>query len=496
MAICTITRDGRQSKSLQAKQVVALLRKGRVDESDTVSVRMTVGEFARSAFAREQALAEALTDQRQRLETLKDDHATLKSEYERLKRDYGAAETHTDTLAMWSERRLKLQQECDWLEEEIDRREDEMTQLKSKIRSVPDEIAALEVGIEQREFTYEAPESYRRAMDQVTEQKKGLLKAGDACRSQHSNWTVDGSHAKGKKMIKEQCDLMLRGFNGEVDTALSKVKHGNLDSISKRVNRAFDAINKLGQAKGTAITIEYLDLVLKELRLTNEWEVLKQEQKEREREIKAQMREEAKAEKEIEKARADAEKQEHLKQKALENARAELLAQHGEHNDKLQSLVTKLELELKDAIDRKSKAIARAQLTKSGHVYIISNIGTMGEGVFKIGMTRRLVPQERVDELGDASVPFPFDVHAMIYTTDAPALENALHKKFEARMLNKVNRRREFFQVSLDELRAAVAELHADVTWVIKPVAAQFRESRRMSAAMTDATPSQTTVNA
>lgn len=110
-------------------------------------------------------------------------------------------------------------------------------------------------------------------------------------------------------------------------------------------------------------------------------------------------------------------------------------------------------------------------------------------------MTRRLVPQERVDELGDASVPFPFDVHAMIYTTDAPALENALHKKFEDRMLNKVNRRREFFQVSLDELRAAVAELHADVTWVIEPAATQFRESQRMSAAMPDRTLRQSTLH-
>ena len=285
-------------------------------------------------------------------------------------------------------------------------------------------------------------------------------------------------------MIKEQCDLMLRGFNGEVDTALSKVRHGNLDTILKRVSRAFDAINRLGKVKKTAITIEYLDVVLKEIRLTNEWEVLKQEQKEREREIKAQMREEAKAEKEIEKAKAAAEKEEALKQKSLEDARAELNQKHGEHNEKLEALVAKLEAELKDAIDRKAKAIARAQLTKSGHVYIISNIGTMGEGIFKIGMTRRLVPQERVDELGNASVPFPFDVHAMIYTTDAPALENALHKKFEAKMLNKVNRRREFFEVTLDEIRDAVAELHADVTWVIEPAASQFRESQRIAEAM------------
>ena len=472
-----VTKNGKQSKTLKAKQVFALLRQGQIDREDTVVIQMTVGEFAKSAFAREQAVAESIRDRMERLEELKE-------KYSELKQIVGEAETHADTIAMWNSQREKIQQECEWLEGTKQRHRDELDELKSQIEAMPDEIAAIEVGIGKREFAYEAPESYSRAMDQVRMQKKDLLKAGDACKCEHDNWTVDGSHAKGRKMIKEQCDLMLRGFNGEVDTALSKVKHGNLDSISKRVSRAFDAINKLGKAKSTAITIEYLDLVLKELRLTNEWEVLKQEQKEREREIKAQMREEAKAEKEIEKAKAEAEKEEKLKQKALEDARAELLQQHGEHNDKLEALVTKLETELKDAIDRKAKAIARAQLTKSGHVYIISNIGTMGEGIFKIGMTRRLVPQERVDELGDASVPFPFDVHAMIYTTDAPALENALHKRFEARMLNKVNRRREFFEVTLDEVREAVAELHADVTWVVEPAATQFRESQRITEAM------------
>ena len=477
MVSCIVTKNGKQSKPLKANQVFALFKQGRIDNADTVTIQMTVAEFAQSAFAREQAIAESIRDRMERLKELKKKHAELK-------RVVGEAETHADTIAMWNSQRERIQQECESLEVTTQRHRDELDKLKAQIEAMPDEIAAIEVGIGKREFAYEAPESYRRAIDQVTEQKKALLKAGNACKSEHDNWTVDGSHAKGKKMIKEHCDLMLRGLNGEVDTALSKVRHGNLDSISKRVSRAFDAINKLGKAKGTAITIEYLDLVLKELRLTNEWEVLKQEQKEREREIKAQMREEAKAEKEIEKAKAEAEKEERLKEKALEDVRAELHQKHGEHNEKLEALVTKLETELKDAIDRKSKAIARAQLTKSGHVYVISNIGTMGEGIFKIGMTRRLVPQERVDELGDASVPFPFDVHAMIYTTDAPALENALHKQFEAKMLNKVNRRREFFEVTLDEIREAVAELHADITWVIEPAAIQFRESQRITEAM------------
>ena len=477
MAIFTVKKNGRQSKQLKASQVFTLLKKGQIDESDDVLIEMSVGEFTKSSFARDQALDESMKDRVSRLEQAKKRYAEMRTMV-------AEAETHTVAIQMWESQRDEIEKEVQYLKESKTQHLQELENLKHQIETMPDEIAAIEVGIHARDFEYEAPESYRRAIDEVTEAKKRLLKNGEACSAEHDNWTVDGSLAKGRKMVKEQCDLMLRGFNGEVDTALTKVKHANLDTISKRVSRAFDQINKLGKVKQVSISIKYLDLVLKELRLTNEWEVLKQEQKEREREIKAQMREEARAEKEIEKARKGAEKEEALKQRALVDARNELLQQHGKHNAKLESLVSKLELELKEAIDRKVKATARASLTKSGHVYIISNIGTMGENIFKIGMTRRLVPQERVDELGDASVPFPFDVHAMIYTTDTPALENALHKKFEAAMVNKVNRRREFFYVSLDEIREAVAELHGDVTWVVEPAATQFRESKRLSEAM------------
>ncbi len=139
--------------------------------------------------------------------------------------------------------------------------------------------------------------------------------------------------------------------------------------------------------------------------------------------------------------------------------------------------MAKLENELQEAIDRKAKAIARAQLTRSGHVYILSNLGTLGKGVYKIGMTRRLEPLERVKELGGAAVPFPFDVHAMIYSEDAPKLENALHRHFAERRVNMVNLRREFFQITLDEVRAAVAEHFGHVTFVTIPKAEQFRKT-------------------
>lgn len=152
----------------------------------------------------------------------------------------------------------------------------------------------------------------------------------------------------------------------------------------------------------------------------------------------------------------------------------------GKQHEKLEALVSRLENELKDALDRKAKAIARAQLTRSGHVYILSNIGSFGEGVYKIGLTRRVDPYERVDELGDASVPFPFDVHAIIYAEDAPGLENALHKEFSERRVNMVNMRKEYFRVSLEEIQGALQRHHGLVSVVLEPEAEQFRKTRAL----------------
>ena len=214
-----------------------------------------------------------------------------------------------------------------------------------------------------------------------------------------------------------------------------------------------------------------------ELYLAHEYKIQKEEEKEAQRLIKQQMKEEAKVAKEIEKAQKDAEQEEEVKKTALEKARAELQETQGRQTAKLESLVAKLESELLEAIDRKAKAIARAQLTKSGHVYVLSNIGSFGEGIYKIGMTRRLEPLERVKELGSASVPFLFDVHAMIYSENAPELEANLHRHFSDRRVNFVNMRKEFFRITLKEIREAVTEHFGEVTFIVEPEAEEYRQS-------------------
>ena len=192
------------------------------------------------------------------------------------------------------------------------------------------------------------------------------------------------------------------------------------------------------------------------------------------------MREEEKARKEYEKAIKEAELEEIRYQKALEQVQKVMATKSEEEKLKYSERIAELERELEEAKALKERALSQAQLTKSGHVYVISNIGSFGENVYKIGMTRRLDPLDRVKELGDASVPFPFDVHAMIYSNDAPALENKLHKVFDDKRLNLINMRKEFFNVTLEEIEEEVKKCFGDFKLTKIAEAEQFRKSLKL----------------
>jgi uncharacterized protein YoxC len=357
--------------------------------------------------------------------------------------------------------------------------ENYLAQLKTDVAVVEETRDLQEFGYYEPRYDFDSSEQYKHRLDSIKNQQKRMLKDKIACKCE-TEWTVEGSKQQGRKMVNEQIKLMLRAFNGECDAAVSKVKYNNAVSLGNRIEKSFEQINKLGATKQTCVSSDYLHARLEELYLSHEYQVTKQDEREEQRRIREMMREEEKVVKEIEKATKDAEKEETLRANALDQARRDLAQLEGKNTLKMEQLVAKLENELQAALDRKAKAIARAQLTRSGHVYVLSNVGTFGEGVYKVGLTRRLEPLERVKELSGASVPFPFDVHAMIYSEDAPALENALHKYFSSRRVNMVNLRREFFRISLDEVRAAVAKLHGQVTFVLEPEAEQYRQTIAM----------------
>lgn len=366
---------------------------------------------------------------------------------------------------------------------EAARLEARVREARGQLRQVAEQADLQTYGLYEPHYDFGSAEVYKERLDEVRKAQKAMVKAGKAATCER-NWKVDGSQKEGAKMTKRQIQLMLRAFNGDADAAIAKVTHGNAENMERRIERAFDAVNALGVPQHTSIEGAYLDLRLAELRLLHEYRMKKQEEREAAREASQRMKEEQQAERELAKEQRDAEKLEVQRAKALAKAREELAALHGAALDqqraqaaRLEEAVAKLESELSEAIDRKARAIARAQQTRSGWVYVLSNIGSFGEGVFKIGLTRRFDPLERVRELASASVPFLFDVHCIVFSEDAPALEAALHRRFDDRRVNLVNRRKEYFAVSLDEIRKAMAEEHGIVSFTLEPEADEYRTS-------------------
>lgn len=373
-------------------------------------------------------------------------------------------------------------QDADWRKRVADY-ESTLKQLRGQMEAVEDALDLQSFGFYRTRYGFESSARYATEIDLIRQRQKQMLKADTATQCD-ANWTVDGSEKKGRKMMKEQSKLMLRAFNGECDATVSTVKFNNVQKMETRIRKAFDAVNKLGESKRTRLTDEYLNLKLEELFLVYEYRKKQEAEREEQRALREQMREEERVQQEIERARRDAERDEELKTIALEKARMELADSHGAETAELQTEVERLEAELRDALQRKERAIARAQMTRAGHVYVLSNIGSFGEGVYKIGMTRREDPRDRVYELGDASVPFHFDVHALIRCDDAPTLENKLHRRFESKRVNLVNLRKEYFRVSIEEIQDAVTELHGEVELTLAAEAREYRETTALLSEM------------
>lgn len=349
---------------------------------------------------------------------------------------------------------------------------------KSEIVSLDDEILVQEFGLYEPYFDFANALDYKEELAKIRSKQKELIKNKTAV-SGATEWTVNGSASKGKKMVSDTQKLLLRAFNTECDELVAKVKYTNFDASLNKIYKSAEAISKLGTIMHISINSNYLDLKIKELRLAFEYQQKKQEEKEAQKAARAEMREAARLQKEIEAQRKKIEKEQTHYQTAYDH----LLHQIEQNPDNADLLKKKDELEnqLND-IDKAMKDIDyREANQRAGYVYVISNIGAFGPNVYKIGMTRRLDPQDRVDELGDASVPFNFDVHAMIFSDDAPALEAALHRAFEDRKLNMVNTRREFFNVTLDEIKEVVKKnFDKTVEFIDVPDAEQYRISQKM----------------
>ena len=312
--------------------------------------------------------------------------------------------------------------------------EREITNKKGLLYSLTDDIELQEYGLYQPTYEFSNSDFYAERLKAIRTDQKQCIKNGTACLG-NMNWTVNGSASKGKKMVQDMQKLLLRAFNVECDNIVETVKVSNVEKAKERIFSTSQQISKLGSMMSISISQQYINLKVQELLLALDYQQKKQEEKERIRELKAQEREEKRVQKEIEEARKKLQKEQTHYQNALD-ALIKQIQTSGETPELLEKK-NNLEAELQDTAKAIANVDYREANRKAGYVYIISNIGAFGQNVYKIGMTRRLEPMERIEELGDASVPFNFDVHALIFTEDAPALENALHTAFEAYKINK-----------------------------------------------------------
>ena len=365
------------------------------------------------------------------------------------------------------------------LNTQISKLDQEILEKRKQLAIFEVDINALDYGLYKPTFEFANSDLYREELNKLRDKQKQCIKNDNAAFG-NTNWQVNGSAAQGRTMVNNYKKLLLRAFNVECDDIVANVKVSNLDRSIERIEKISEQISKLGKTMAIGISPGYVRLKIDEVKLALDYQQKKQEEKDRQKELRAQEREEAKVLKEIEEERKRLKKE----QTHYENALKTVLAQIEKNGETAELLEKKSQLE--NQINDTSKAIEdvdyREANQKAGYVYIISNIGAFGENVYKIGMTRRLDPQERVDELSDASVPFNFDIHAMIFTEDAPGLETALHNAFESKKLNKINTRREFFAVSLDEIKAEVRKnFDKTVEWIDIPEAEQYRQSKLLN---------------
>lgn len=373
--------------------------------------------------------------------------------------------------------------------EETQRSEREMAALAQRSTDLQEQILIWEETVLLESFALYEPrfklttsQEYKARLDSVRDRQKVMVKNAQTATG-NMQWTVNNSQAQGRKLVNDMIKLVIRSFNNEADACVANVKFDNVELGEKRILKSFEACNRLGKIMSVEISGIYLDLKLDELYLAHEFQIKKQEEKEEAKRAREELREQQKLEQEIRSAREKIAKERKHFTAAMRDLQARL--EQAQSDEERSALLVKLaEIEAsRSELESEEKLIDyREQNAKAGYVYVISNLGAFGEGVYKIGMTRRLEPMDRVDELGDASVPFWFDVHAMVFSNNAPALEAKLHDHFASGRLNKVNGRKEFFRADIAEIERIIRENYDAVVEVTHEAAAeQYRESLRMA---------------
>ena len=381
-----------------------------------------------------------------------------------------------ETLENLKQRTLDIKRNNEFLINEFKEEEDE---LKKKKRNLLNEIKSLSDSVILHHYdfsTYEGITSQecKNELTMLKQKTKDLLSNGQG---------IEVSSDGNKKVISNNMKQILRCFNAECDNVLVNLTAKNIDASRNKIVRSYETLNKIFEVDGMMLSHKLLDYKLEELKLIYTYELKREQEKEIQKAIKEQMVEEEKARKELENELKKLEKDQKQFQNEIERMMKYLSNATSDVEKELYAdKIKELQEKANQIEERKSDIEFRQANATAGYVYVISNIGSFGEDIYKIGMTRRLEPMDRVRELSNASVPFPFDVHAMIFAENAPELESSLHEVFKGNSVNKVNYRKEFFHVNLEEIETVVKEKFSGVAEFTKlPVATEYRETLRIN---------------
>lgn len=377
---------------------------------------------------------------------------------------------------------VKKQSKYSEIETKFIQKQSDIHTLQSKLIVIEDDLLMESYGLYVPKYDFATSLGYKEKLTSIRSTQKQMIKDKSAV-NYFDNWAVDGSKAKGRKMTNDNIKQILRSFNNECEASINKVKYNNIQSIEKRIKTSFEQLNKLNKSIKLSITNEFLNLKLNELYLAYEYERKKQDEKEELKEQREREREEKALQKEIQSKKKVIDKDIKHYQNLIDELKKKINESSSyEERDSIEQQIIDLGVKVKEREEEKEELDYRTAHASAGYVYIISNIGAFGDDVVKIGVTRRIDPLERISELSSASVPFKFDVHALIFSYDAYKLETVLHQYFNSYRINKVNNRKEFFKVPISKIEEKLAEYgELTIDFRANVDAEEYRESESMT---------------
>lgn len=378
-----------------------------------------------------------------------------------------------------SQRQARLAEEKAKASAELEALKSQLGDIRASIVCTEELALLQEAGVYHYRHPLSDAVAYEKRLTAIDDEIKAMTKKDGGAVQAITSWTVNGSATEGRKMVRDFSKLMLRAFNAEADNLVRGLRPFTVDRAIERLRKVADTIERLGKVMQVQISKQYLSLRVRELELTADFLQKRAEEKEAERIERERLREERKVQQEIERERQKLEKERQHHANALR-----ALEIKGD-----EAGAARLREQLKDVERAIADVDYRAANIRAGYVYVISNIGSFGERMVKIGMTRRLDPWDRIRELSDASVPFNFDIHALFFSKDAVGIEQSMHERLGEARVNLINRRREFFRATPMEVRAHLAELAGELLEFHEvPEALEYRQCLAQATAPSGAT--------